>query len=161
MHEAIIILGGNLGDVPSTFEKCKNRFLDMGYRVENTSSIYTSSSWGYVSDSNYYNAILVVKSNNNPQALLDDCLNIEIEFGRIREIAKGYQDRTIDIDILFFDDQIISNKDLVIPHPRLHERKFCLVPLNEIMPNFIHPVLRKTMAELLADCGDESNITKG
>lgn len=160
MQEAIIILGGNLGDVPATFAKCKKRFAEMGYQLDKISSLYTSPSWGYVSSLLYYNQIIVLKTNQNPQNVLSDCLTIETELGRIRGISGEYQNRTIDIDILLYGDNIIATENLVIPHPRLHERKFCLVPLTEIMPNFTHPRLRKTMAELLADCKDESNIIR-
>jgi 2-amino-4-hydroxy-6-hydroxymethyldihydropteridine diphosphokinase len=160
MPEVVIILGGNLGDVPDTFKKCEERFETLGYELVDISSLYSSPSWGYQSNNPFYNRILVFNTNKNPQEVLDDCLSIENEFGRKRDLHWEYQDRTIDIDILFYGEEIIVEEHLMIPHPRLHERKFCLVPLKEIMPDFVHPGLDKTIRTLLDECEDESKITR-
>jgi 2-amino-4-hydroxy-6-hydroxymethyldihydropteridine diphosphokinase len=160
MPEVVIILGGNLGDVPATFKKCQGRFESRGYELVHISSLYSSPPWGYQSNNAFYNRILAFNTNKNPQEVLEDCLSIENEFGRKRDLHGEYQDRTIDIDILFYGEEIVAQEHLMIPHPRLHERKFCLVPLVEIMPDFVHPGLGKTLRTLLEECIDESKITR-
>jgi len=160
MSEAVIILGGNEGNVKETFLGCKKRFESRGYKLSNISSIYSSPSWGYDSENRFYNQVLTFKTNKSPQDVLKDCLLLETEFGRLRDNSGEYHDRPIDIDILFYDEATVEEENLTIPHPRLHERKFCLVPLLEIAPGFIHPVLKKTIGELLAQCTDESKITR-
>lgn len=160
MLEAVIILGGNEGNVPATFKKCKDSFESIGYVVKNISSLYSSPPWGFESSNEFYNQVLVLNTNKNPHEVLHDCLSIENEFGRIRNNSAEYEDRIIDIDILFYGDEVLVEEDLIIPHPRLHERKFCLVPLAEIMPGFVHPELDKTISELLSECEDKSQITR-
>lgn len=160
MQEAAIILGGNQGDVPGTFAKCRDRFQSAGYKLESSSSLYSSPSWGYTSENLFYNQVLVFETNKSPQDVLSDCLSIENEFGRVRTDSDEYHDRTIDIDILFYGDKIVVEEHLMIPHPRLHERKFCLIPLMEIMPDFLHPGFKKTIRVLLDECKDESKINR-
>ncbi len=160
MHHAVLILGGNTGDVTNTFKNCLIRFRELGYELFGISSVYTSNAWGFESDNLFYNQVVVVETKNNPQQVLTDCLSIENKLGRTRTAATTYSDRDIDIDILFFDQEIIEEDHLFIPHPRLHLRKFCLVPLVEIMPDFVHPKLDKTMRTLLTECEDESKINQ-
>ena len=160
MQEVVIILGGNQGNVPDTFRKCEERFEALGYKLVDISSLYSSPPWGFDSKNMFYNRIMVFETNKNPQYVLDDCLMIEGELGRIRNTSENYEDRIIDIDILFYGEEIVVEEHLMIPHPRLHERKFCLVPLQEIMPDFVHPGLEKTIRTLLGECEDESKITR-
>jgi 2-amino-4-hydroxy-6-hydroxymethyldihydropteridine diphosphokinase len=160
MKTAVILLGGNMGNVPLTFRTCIQEFEDEGYLIIDISSIYSSSSWGYESEHLYYNQLVVLHTNNNAQQLLNDALTLENKLGRIRSSSKDYSDRPIDIDIMFYESEIIESENLHIPHPRMHLRKFCLVPLVELMPQFIHPLLNRTIAQLLEDCEDNSNLTK-
>ncbi len=160
MLEAVIILGGNQGNVPTTFKKCEECFESLGYKLVDLSSLYSSPAWGFNSEHLFYNRIFIFETNKKPQDLLNDCLSIENEFGRTRNNSLEYEDRVIDIDILFYGEEVVVEEHLMIPHPRLHERKFCLVPLNEIMPDFVHPGLEKSIHTLLAECEDESKITK-
>jgi 2-amino-4-hydroxy-6-hydroxymethyldihydropteridine diphosphokinase len=157
--EVVIILGGNEGDVPETFAKCVERFEILGYELIDVSSLYSSPPWGFESKNLFYNRIFVFRTNKNPHELLNDCLSIENQLGRTRNNSSGYRDRNIDIDILFYGNEIVDKEHLIVPHPRLHERKFCLVPLDEIMPGFVHPVLNKSIRELLLECKDESQVT--
>ena len=160
MQEVVLIFGGNQGNVPETFRKCMERFKDLGYEPGATSSLYSSPPWGYESANSFYNQVFEFETNKSPQEVLNDCLSIENELGRIRDLSGEYHDRTIDIDILFYAKEIIAEENLVIPHPRLHQRKFCLVPLNEIIPEFVHPKLEKNIRELLNECEDKSIITR-
>lgn len=159
MKTAIILLGGNTGNVPLTFRTCIQEFEDEGYLIFDISSIYRSSAWGYESENLYYNQLIVLNTNNNAQKLLADALAVENKLGRVRTSSTDYADRPIDIDIMFYESEIISEDDLTIPHPRLHLRKFCLVPLMEIMPNFVHPGLNKTIVQLIEECTDNSIIS--
>lgn len=158
MKTAVILLGGNTGNVPLTFRTCIQDFEDEGYLIFDISSIYQSSAWGYESENLYYNQLIVLHTNNNAQELLADSLAIENKLGRIRTSSTDYSDRPIDIDIMFYESDVVSEVDLIIPHPRLHLRKFCLVPLMEIMPNFVHPGFNKTIAQLMEECADKSTV---
>lgn len=160
MKTAVILLGGNTGNVPLTFRTCIQEFEDEGYFIIDISSIYSSSSWGYESEHLYYNQLVVLHTNNNAQQLLNDALTIENKLGRVRSSSKDYSDRPIDIDIMFYESEIMETENLHIPHPRLHLRKFCLVPLMELIPAFIHPGFNKTIAQLLEVCPDNSLVTK-
>jgi 2-amino-4-hydroxy-6-hydroxymethyldihydropteridine diphosphokinase len=160
MKTVVILLGGNTGNVPLTFRTCIQEFEDEGYFIINISSIYSSSSWGYESEHLYYNQLMVLHTNNNAHQLLNDALTIENKLGRIRTNSKDYTDRPIDIDIMFYESEIMETENLHIPHPRLHLRKFCLVPLMELIPSFIHPAFNRTIAQLLEVCPDNSIVTK-
>jgi len=127
-------------------------------RVIRKSHVYCSESWGYKSPKVFYNQCLMVETELSPYEILEKIIAIEKEMGRVRTGA-GYSDREIDIDILFFGKEIVTSKNLSIPHPRMHLRKFVLVPMNEIAGDHIHPVFKKSISELLAECGDESMVT--
>jgi 2-amino-4-hydroxy-6-hydroxymethyldihydropteridine diphosphokinase len=157
MHTVIILLGGNEGDIKNTFQQCLSQIQTSGFTVEKQSYIYQSKAWGYESEKLFFNQALILQTNHNPQKALDIILDIEKSLGRTRDIKPGYADRPIDIDIMF-DDQVISEKRLIIPHPRLHLRKFCLIPLNELVPDLQHPVLHKSIHQLLKICPDLSEV---
>lgn len=159
MKTVVILLGGNTGNVPLTFKSCIQEFEDEGYLVFDLSSIYQSSAWGYESENLFYNQLIVIHTNHNPQQVLANALAIENKLGRVRTSSSDYVDRPIDIDIIFYESDIVTTENLIIPHPRLHLRKFCLVPLMEIMPNFIHPSLNKSIEQLLEECTDKSVIS--
>ena len=117
-----------------------------------TSAFYESEPWGMTSETWFVDAVVEVKTSLTPQELLDACLRIESQLGRERDEAKeGYTDRTIDIDILFYGKEIINEANLVVPHKYLHLRAFTLVPLLELIPDFEHPVLHKSIADLHSD----------
>lgn len=105
----------------------------------------------------YLNQVICIDTTLSPQELLEKLLNIEILLGRIRS-GERWQPRTIDIDILFYNDIIIKESELIIPHPYLHERKFTLIPLDEIAPDFIHPLFNKNINKLLKECRDTSKV---
>ncbi len=119
-----------------------------------TSKYYETEPWGYTGSGRFLNQAVQLVTSLSPLQLLECIHAIEQSAGRERT-GSQYTDRSLDIDILFFGNQILDSTDLIIPHPRLHLRRFCLVPLVEIIPDWIHPVLRKTMRELLIECPDE------
>jgi 2-amino-4-hydroxy-6-hydroxymethyldihydropteridine diphosphokinase len=120
------------------------------------SSIYQTAPWGYQDQDYFLNQVLQINTTLNPEELLIQTSKIENELGRIRQEVNG--PRKIDIDILFFNDLQVITNTLIIPHPRLHLRKFTLIPLNEIIPNYIHPVYQISISELLIACPDESDV---
>ncbi len=123
------------------------------------SPVYESPPWGFDHPVAFLNQALEVKTDHSPQELLTILLDIERSLGRTGN--KGtYEARTIDIDILLYDDIILSTKDLIIPHPRMHLRRFTMKPIADIAPGMIHPVLGKSMEELLRTCKDKDTIRK-
>jgi len=124
------------------------------------SSVYKTASWGFKGD-DFLNICLQVATNLQPEILLEKLLDIEIQLGRQRTNSKKYQSRTIDIDILLFDDEVIFSKTLIVPHKDMLKRKFVMVPLAEIAPNFRHPITKKTiLIDLQHGCSDDSEIEK-
>jgi 2-amino-4-hydroxy-6-hydroxymethyldihydropteridine diphosphokinase len=158
MHNVVVLLGANTGEILPTFEACLLQLKEKGYKVENSSFIYQSKAWGYESENPYYNQVLIVKTSNHPHQVLEDLLEIEKMLGRTRSGSGVYEDRAIDIDILFYDSLVLNEPRLIIPHPRLHLRNFCLTPLAELLPNFVHPVLHLTISELLSQCPDQAEV---
>ena len=99
-----------------------------------------------------------MNTEKDAEEVLQSCLQIEVDLGRKRT-AQGYGARTIDIDVLFINDEVMETENLVLPHPRLHLRKFTLLPLVELIPDFVHPILQKSMQELLVVCEDNSEVS--
>jgi 2-amino-4-hydroxy-6-hydroxymethyldihydropteridine diphosphokinase len=122
------------------------------------SNIYCSPAWGFNSDTDFLNQVLIVRCYDEADLLLAKILNIESQMGRRRYKVNGYSSRIIDIDILFFGNQILKTQSLEIPHPRLHLRKFTLLPLKELVSDFVHPVFEETISELLSKCLDSSEV---
>lgn len=158
MEKLILIIGGNLGDKAALIEKAKEKLVKKIGDLLVSSSIFETEAWGGKSSGNYLNQILVFQSDQKPEKILKHIWQIEKECGRERNEKWG--DRTMDIDILYYGRKIISDIDLTIPHAYIEERKFVLVPLVEIMPEFIHPILGKTQIELLKTCTDISKVKK-
>lgn len=157
INEALILLGANLGDIQLSFNKAINEIKQLGV-IHNLSSQYLSPSWGFKAP-DFINQALILETELNPFELLDNLLSIEKKMGRVR-MNDGYQSRTIDIDIILIKDTTISSDKLTVPHLKMHERKFVLVPCNEIAPNWNHPILNKSINELLEHCEDTINPKK-
>ena len=152
-------LGSNQGDKLKTLQKTINDIAESIGAIQNISSVYKTSSWGYEGE-DFYNICIGVSTYLQPENLLKKLLGIENKYGRQRKKTNGYSDRKIDIDILLFDNEIIFSKEVTIPHPRMLERKFVLVPLVEIAKNTLHPIEKKQLVSCLNNCSDASLIEK-
>jgi 2-amino-4-hydroxy-6-hydroxymethyldihydropteridine diphosphokinase len=156
MRQIILIIGGNIGDRLSLISQAKQLLNEKIGNVSLISSLYETEAWGEISKGNYLNQIVILESELSAEVILEKALQIEKALGRQREIKWG--DRTMDIDILYYGDQMIDTPNLKIPHPYLHLRRFVLVPLAEIAPDFIHPILKSTSTSLLENCEDDSIV---
>jgi 2-amino-4-hydroxy-6-hydroxymethyldihydropteridine diphosphokinase len=152
MNNAYLLIGGNMGDrLANLTSAIKAIEAHIGNIIQH-SSIYETAAWGMEDQPSFLNQALLIETNFEAEDLLNNLLKIEIQMGRIRNQPLG--PRTIDLDIIFFNDQIIHSETLSIPHPHMQKRNFVLNPLNEIAPEFIHPVFNKTIHQLLIDCTD-------
>lgn len=156
---AILGLGSNLGDREGWLDKAIDLIRGNVGSVDIFSSRYETEPWGFQSINSFLNMVVIVQTKLDPENLMRQILNIELVLGRKRD-HNNYVSRTIDIDILLYDDKVIRESGLKIPHPLIQERRFVLVPLCEIAPEMIHPVLMKTFRDLLNECKDDSKVIK-
>jgi deoxyguanosine kinase len=159
MEKAYISLGSNKGQ---KLENLQDAVLQIQKQVgilTDLSSIYETPSWGFEGP-DFFNACIGIQTDFSPAKLLQKLLKIERKMGRLRTTDSGYSSRNIDLDLLFFEDQVIDNDDLILPHPRLELRNFILHPMCEIAPDFVHPRLGKDMTHLLNFCRDTSHPTQ-
>jgi 2-amino-4-hydroxy-6-hydroxymethyldihydropteridine diphosphokinase len=159
MKRLFLGIGTNLGDRENNLKFAVDKIGEYIGQIVHCSSIYETEPWGFESENQFLNMAVEVKTKLKPSGLLGRLLMIESLLGRLRE-GKIYASRIIDLDILLYNDQIIETKALVIPHPRMHERKFVLAPLCEIAPEVVHPKLGKDMKSLLKECPDKSKVLK-
>ncbi len=159
MNEAFLLLGGNLGDVALTFEKARRLISQRLGKVLSASSLYKSEPWGFESQEMFLNQVLKIAPGMDAERLMQQILDIELALGRQREKGK-LTSRSIDLDLLFFNDLVIDQPHLQVPHPRLHLRRFTLMPLTEIAPEKVHPVLNKNMKQLLDVCPDHAPVIR-
>ena len=159
MNKVVLLLGSNLGDGQLLFQQVISLIDDRLGKLEMQSALYQSPPWGFEHENDFINQVLIMNTEKDAEQVLQSCLQIEVDLGRKR-IAQGYGARTIDIDVLFVNDEVIETETLVLPHPRLHLRKFTLLPLAELIPDFVHPTLNKTIQELLVACEDYSKVRK-
>jgi len=151
-----IALGSNLGDRATNISRAVEAMNSAGIRVTRQTALYLTEPVGVPGRAHFLNAVVEAETSLMPLQLLHALLKIERELGRRRITPHG--PRTIDLDILFYGSSVIRGPELQVPHPRLAERRFVLVPLAEIAPEFRHPVLRKSIAELLAETPDRSEV---
>ena len=152
-------LGTNIGHRLAQLQEAVFRLGSGLGPVKQVSAVYESTAWGF-DGADFLNACIAIESDQDPGATLKTILEIETAMGRERQAEEGYVSRTIDIDILYFGDEIISNDDLKIPHPQLHVRQFVLKPLADIAPQFYHPQFNKDTRNLLQECRDSSEVSK-
>jgi 2-amino-4-hydroxy-6-hydroxymethyldihydropteridine diphosphokinase len=155
----VLLLGSNLGDRSGNLHKTSLMIRECFGHIASASSVYETAPWGYASENSFLNQCLAVWSEMDPERILEQIHMIEAKLGR-RGRSPDYADRIIDIDILFYGDTILTYPDLHIPHKKVHERRFSLVPLAEILPDFEHPVFRKKIRTLLAECRDELPVER-
>ncbi len=151
-------LGSNVGD------KRMNLF-DAIHAIENipqtfllkSSKIWETGAWGKTDQADFYNMAISINTTHSPELLIETLIEIEEKIGRVR--IEKWGPRLIDIDILFYGDLVLKTEKLIIPHPEIQNRKFVLAPLNEICPAFVHPVYKKTVADLFVHCDDNSAVS--
>lgn len=158
MNVAYLCLGGNIGDREKAIELALLKISQQVGEIQSKSEIYETEAWGVINQQAYLNQCIEVKTNLASKDLINTLLLIEKNLGRERTLNITYEPRTIDIDILFYNMDIINTDELIVPHPRLHLRKFVLIPLNEIASNYLHPLLNKTIFSLLSECEDLSDV---
>jgi 2-amino-4-hydroxy-6-hydroxymethyldihydropteridine diphosphokinase len=159
VHTVLIGLGTNLGDRRINLIQACGLISDLGCRIAKSSALYETAPWGFKSNHSFYNQCLVIETELNPEELINAFKRMEAEAGRVQS-TDVYKDRIIDIDILLFDDLIINSDELIIPHPRMAKRMFVLIPLLEIAPHKMHPVLKKSIAELTELCLDKVKVCR-
>ena len=159
-QNAYVSIGSNLGDRAGFFLLAVRGMLAAGLDVIRLSSIYETQPVEYTEQPIFLNLVAELRGSTLPTAeqTLARLLRVEFALGRTRNIRLG--PRTIDLDLLLFKDEQRDTEFLSLPHPRLHLRRFVLVPLNELVPNMVHPVLQQTMSELLENCEDESSVKR-
>jgi len=158
-HHAYIGFGANLGDRLATCRKALAALAALpGCRVVKVSSLYETEPVGLTDQPPFVNGVALLATEGDARWLLAQLLAIEADFGRVRGARWG--PRTIDLDLLLFDEETIASVELTVPHPRLHERRFVLRPLHEIAPELRHPVLGKTIEELLQALGEEAGVVE-
>ena len=158
MNQTYLLIGGNLGNREKNLEKARQLIAAEAGQVGKSSSLYETEAWGIQDQPPFLNQVLLVWTKLDPRQLLSTILDIEHQMGRER--FEKFGPRSIDIDILFFNEEIIDEPGLTIPHPQLHLRRFTLQPLQELAPSFIHPVLNKSVSDLLAECPDPLAVKK-
>jgi len=158
MAKVYFSTGSNQGDRLNSLVQAAKLIDSLIGKVIQFSPVVESEPWGFEAETTFYNQVLVVETQQTPQQVLKQVLEIETKLGRKRS-GKEYSSRIIDIDILFYNEKQVEENNLVIPHPLLHKRNFVLQPLAEIAPDLVHPVFQTTISELLSQLKDSSRIS--
>lgn len=159
MEKVYLCLGGNIGDTRNYLQNAVAMIGRRIGRIVSQSAVYQSEPWGFNAEQMFLNQVVVAETELEPHAVLELCLQIEAELGRTRS-GNGYEPRTIDIDIVFFGQQIVSQPDLQVPHPLMHHRNFVLRPLCDVAADFVHPIFGLTVRQLAAVCDDKAVVRK-
>ncbi|MBW1657061.1 2-amino-4-hydroxy-6-hydroxymethyldihydropteridine diphosphokinase [Flavobacterium quisquiliarum] len=157
-HQVVLSIGSNQGSRLENIQNCIDLIHQNVGTVIQVSKLYETPAWGFESDA-FYNCALLLHTNSSAQKILNQVLKVEKELGRIRSNQEGYQSRIIDVDLIAFDDEIIDSEKLQIPHPFMQNRNFVLLPMQDLKLNWKHPILHKTIVELIAVSPDESVCT--
>ncbi len=159
MARLFLLLGGNLGDKAQIFKSAEESLAKELGPVVQRSAIYETEPWGFECEDLFWNQVLVIETSLNPEEVLLHTKSIELQLGRVRK-ADRYTSRLIDIDLLFYDDLVMNEEKLVLPHPRMIDRRFVLIPLLEVAPDFVHPVFQKDIQALLDECSDKLEVKR-
>ncbi|MGB3869342.1 MAG: 2-amino-4-hydroxy-6-hydroxymethyldihydropteridine diphosphokinase [Flavobacteriales bacterium] len=149
MAEITLLLGANRGEPHATFARATTLIEDRIGRILASSRDHWTEPWGFQDDRLFLNRAILLESDLAPARVMEKLLEIEKELGRERTSSDGYSSRTIDLDILFIGEQVIEQPGLSVPHPRVHERTFALAPAADIIPDLVHPVLKRMVIDLL------------
>ncbi|MEO7800859.1 MAG: 2-amino-4-hydroxy-6-hydroxymethyldihydropteridine diphosphokinase [Ginsengibacter sp.] len=152
INEVFLLLGANLGDRNGSLNNAKHSIEQKAGKIITSSSLYETEAWGNINQPAFLNQVIKITSALTAPILLHQLLLIEQEAGRVRTVKNA--PRILDIDILFFNDEVYHLPELKIPHPEIQNRNFALQPLNEIAPFFVHPVIGKNISTLLNECRD-------
>ena len=155
VEKCYVLFGSNMGNKEAIFAQACQLINRCG-QVLKVSSAYESEPWGFEAEEWFLNQVVVVETELSPMDLLQQLLDIERELGRVRHPEiQGYSSRSADLDLLYYGSRVIQTEELTVPHPRLHLRRFALVPLCEVAPDFKHPIFKMTQKELLEQCPDD------
>ena len=158
MNKTYLLLGSNIGNSKARLSKATLQIKKHIGNVTRQSSVYATAAWGNTKQPDFLNQVIIVETKLPAPETMQTILSIEKKMGRIRTVKNA--PRVIDIDILFFNNEIIELEHLSIPHPQIQNRRFVLVPLNQLSPNLKHPVLNKSIHQLLINCPDRLNVKK-
>jgi 2-amino-4-hydroxy-6-hydroxymethyldihydropteridine diphosphokinase len=158
MNKAYLLTGGNEGNSFSYLQQATAKIEEFCGRIVQRSSLYETAAWGKTDQPVFLNQAVLLLTNLGAVPLLTELLRVETSLGRRR--VEKYGQRIIDIDIIFFNEEIYDLPDMKIPHPEIQVRRFVLEPMNEIAPDYFHPILHKTIGELLRECADPLDVKK-
>ncbi len=158
MKGIFLLLGTNLGNRTENIREAMKAVEKQIGKITGRSSLYLTEAWGYRNQPGFFNQVIQMETDLSPAALLARIHSIEKDMGRVR--FEKWKERLIDIDILYYGNEVISTPNLEIPHPHLPNRRFTLIPLCELAPEKVHPVLKQTNAELLKVTNDHSSVKK-
>ena len=159
LETVFVLLGSNLGDRELLVNQASKMIGERCGKIVAKSRLYESEPWGFKSEHWFLNRVVKVETALSPDDLMKELLEIEKELGRDRSVPhEGYVSRPMDLDILYFGNEIIDTQMVKAPHPRLHERRFTLLPLCDIAPDFVHPTMKKTNLQLLDECRDAGKV---
>jgi 2-amino-4-hydroxy-6-hydroxymethyldihydropteridine diphosphokinase len=158
MNKTYLLLGGNTGNRAKNLDKAGQHISSLIGNIIRSSACYETAAWGNTQQPGFLNRVVVVQTKLDAPALMKTILLIEKKMGRIRTLKNA--PRNIDIDILFYNREICNASNLIIPHPEIQNRRFVLTPLNELSPGLVHPLLKKTVHQLLINCTDTLDVKK-
>jgi deoxyguanosine kinase len=156
-NQVVLSLGSNLGNKQENISSAIDLIHNSVGTIIKISKLYESPSWGFESE-NFYNCTVLIHTSKTAQKVLSRLLKIEKELGRKRNESNQYEARIIDIDIIYFNEEIIESENITVPHPKMQERLFVLLPLNDLKLDWKHPILNNKTKELIAVCSDKSQL---
>ena len=159
MNIAYLILGGNKGDKKNNLQSAIQLIEERAGMIVRKSDVFVTAAWGNSNQPDFFNQVVCIHTLLSATNLLNIVLEIEMHLGRVRQHSEKWMERTMDIDILFFNNEIINTPDLKIPHPYIQERKFVLIPMNQIAATLIHPTFNKSIEKLLNESEDDLEVT--